>query len=91
MKLHEKTELFIILPMLLIPVCRVSADSRGYIVKFNTDISSVLDTSRFAEIGENKNTYKIDDLNDLGGLNQYIAYCEANDEVDLIEGIEPIS
>lgn len=91
MKLHEKTELFIILPMLLIPVCRVSADSRGYIVKFNTDISSVFDTSRFAEIGENKNTYKIDDLNDLGGLNQYIAYCEANDEVDLIEGIEPIS
>ena len=89
--LVKKLKILFIISILLLPVYRVSADSGGYIVKFNTDISSVCDTSRFEEIGENKNTYKIEDLNDLGGLNQYIEYCEAIDEVDLIGGVEPIS
>lgn len=90
MAVKKQKFLFIIL-VLLLPVYRVSADSGGYIVKFNTDISSVCDISRFEEIGENKNTYKIDDLNSIEGLKQYIEYCETNDEVDLIGGTEPIS
>lgn len=87
----KKLKFLVVISVLLLPVYRVNADSGGYMVKFNTDISSICDMSHFEEIGENKNTYKLNDLDTLDGLEQYIEYYETNDEVDLIDGIEPIS
>lgn len=74
--------------LFLLPTCKVCADGRGYIVKFNTDISKICDMSNFTEIADGKNIYAFDSPSDLKGLDGYVEYYEANDTVELIEGEE---
>lgn len=89
--LYRKIKFLIILTVLMLPIYRVSADSGGYIVKFNTDISDIFDMTNFTEIGTDKNIYSFHNLTDLNGLEAYVDYYEKNDNVDLIEGEEDIA
>lgn len=84
----------VILCFMIILLClasKVLADNGGYIVKFNTDISSICDMSHFTEVSSNKNIYSFYELDDLKGLESYIEYYETNDKVDLIESEESIT
>lgn len=89
--IYKKIKFLIVLTVFILPIYRVSADSGGYIVKFNTDISKICDISNFTEIADDKNIYSFNNLNDLKGLESYVEYYETNDKVDLIEGEETIA
>lgn len=89
--LYRKIKILMVLAVIMLPIYRVSADSGGYIVKFNTDISKICDISNFTEITDDKNIYSFNNLNDLKGLEGYVEYYETNDKVDLIEGEETIA
>lgn len=86
--IYKKIKILMVLAVFMLPIYRVSADSGGYIVKFNTDISKIHDISNFTEIADDKNIYSFNNLNDLKGLESYVEYYETNDKVDLIEGEE---
>ena len=88
--MHRRIKFIFIISMLLLPFYRVNADSGGYIVKFNTDISNVTNISRFTQINNSEKIYTCNSLSDLTGLEKYIEYYETNDRIELIEDTEEI-
>lgn len=88
--MRKKVKFLLIISILLLPLCRVSADSNGYIVKFNADISCMLVSSCFTEINKQNRLYTFGNIDDLKGLENYVEYCETNDIVQLEKNGETV-